>query len=525
MYGLVGHHIPYRTASNGNSLWRIVFELTWSELARGSVGCRSGSQLIAGTALELADAGADLRIHDGVADLDIVDFTGWLTNTGTPAASQFVGITDLSTQLDDGQQSFNSNDSGARWCVPSAPTPGAGNGSCTTPLAINEVMVNAFGSDDDNEFVELRGVPGAHLENARVRSTDADGVPTGLDISAVFGIRVPLDGLFVLADDTGGTTAVANADAVASLGNLPDGPGALQVIVGAGVNDAVGYGTLNVAVDTVDGFAIVETASTSFAEGSSIARDAVGTDNDDNASDFHLDPSPTPGVENDLVAVTITSVSPDDGLATATVSTTITGDEFVVGAVVLVNGVLAACTVTSATNIGCSFPSNGGTVELVDVSVTNPSVGAQTLVDGFTYTGVLSDPGAAFYCNVQSPPSTTTTVGVATEDIFGQIYIMGMTDTQGTPVAGIDCDLGYGPDGSDVTLVNFNWSAAAPNGGYDFGQNNDEHVSTLTVGATGTYDYAYRFSTDGGLNYYYCDTGAGSDDGYSAAAAGSLTVN
>lgn len=469
----------------------------------------------AGSANELSDTGSDLRLNDGATDIDIVDFTGWLTNTGTPTANQFAGMTDLSTQLDNTEQSVSAGTNGAFWCVRPASTPGVDNGACTAPLTINEAHVNPFGTDDDNEFIELRGLPGANLEHVQLISYDGSGVQTGINMSFAFGARVPLDGLFVLGDNTGGTTAVANADAEAVFGGLPDGPGAIEIRDGANVRDALGYGTPNT---------IFETAATGFAEGSSIARDAAGTDTDDNSADFHLDPSPTPGVENDTVNASVTSVSPDNGLATSPAMVTITGDELVVGATVTVGGDMATCTVTSATTIDCTFPANGGTVESVDVTVLNPGGDSGTGTDAFTYTGVLADTGVDFFCNVQSPPSTTTTTSVATEDIYGQIYVQGVTDTDSNPIAGISSDLGYGPDGSDVTLVNFAWTPAAPNGGYDFGQNNDEHVATLTVGAAGTYDYAYRFSLDGGLNYYYCDVN-GSDDGYSATNAGDLTVN
>lgn len=46
----------------------------------------------------------------------------------------------------------------------------------------------------------------------------------------------------------------------------------------------------------------------------------------------------------------------------------------------------------------------------------------------------------------------------------------------------------------------------------------------MLVAVAGTYDYAYRFSTDDGLNYYYyCDVN-GSDDGYSTVTTGDLVV-
>jgi hypothetical protein len=41
----------------------------------------------------------------------------------------------------------------------------------------------------------------------------------------------------------------------------------------------------------------------------------------------------------------------------------------------------------------------------------------------------------------------------------------------------------------------------------------------------GNYDFAYRFSADGGATWLFCDAGdAGSSDGYSTNNAGTLTV-
>jgi hypothetical protein len=77
------------------------------------------------------------------------------------------------------------------------------------------------------------------------------------------------------------------------------------------------------------------------------------------------------------------------------------------------------------------------------------------------------------------------------------------------------------------------FSTAGPNLGYTIGSPNfeaanDEHVGSFTApsAAGSPYDFAYRFSLDGGAHYVYCDTGiAGSSDGYSPANAGQLTVN
>ena len=202
----------------------------------------------------------------------------------------------------------------------------------------------------------------------------------------------------------------------------------------------------------------------------------------------------------------------------------VSGTDFDAAATVTVGGVAATCTVVTADTITCDFPDNAGTAAAVDVTVTNPGDVTDTLTGGFTYTGVLADPGASFFCNLQFPTTITTTAGVTTGQIFGQIFVAGQTDASNMAVPGLLGQVGYGADGSDPTAVNWDWTDMAANSGYDFSQNNDEQVGTLTVGSTGTYDYATRFSEDGGVSYTYCDTN-GSDDGYAPANAGDLTVN
>ena len=55
-------------------------------------------------------------------------------------------------------------------------------------------------------------------------------------------------------------------------------------------------------------------------------------------------------------------------------------------------------------------------------------------------------------------------------------------------------------------------------------------MGTITApSTTGSFDYAYRFSTDGGLSWVYVDLGEdcggeGTIDGYDAADAGDLEV-
>ncbi|HSL43523.1 MAG TPA: hypothetical protein VK897_08830 [Anaerolineales bacterium] len=96
-----------------------------------------------------------------------------------------------------------------------------------------------------------------------------------------------------------------------------------------------------------------------------------------------------------------------------------------------------------------------------------------------------------------------------------------MTSQPG-PSDGLRAQLGFGPDGSDpADNTAWTWVEAAFN---TDASNNDEFVASLLPEATGTFDYAYRYSTSNGRAWIYADLN-GIADGYSAAQAGNLTVN
>lgn len=135
------------------------------------------------------------------------------------------------------------------------------------------------------------------------------------------------------------------------------------------------------------------------------------------------------------------------------------------------------------------------------------------------------------FCRLQFPTTIDDAVG-ADVDAYGRVFIDGQTDLSGVndPNPSIVGYVGYGPDGSDPAIdATWVWTLAAPNGGYgpaspDYEANNDEYVATMTLPAAGTYDFAYRFSGDGGDTFTYCDAGNGSSDGYAAGDAGQLTT-
>ncbi len=134
------------------------------------------------------------------------------------------------------------------------------------------------------------------------------------------------------------------------------------------------------------------------------------------------------------------------------------------------------------------------------------------------------------FCRLQFPTTITTTEG-STVTVYGRVYAAGLTDqTTGNDLApNLIGAVGYGPDGSDPSMGGWTWTAAVPNAGWNGGAvgepNNDEYQASLVVpAASGSpYDFAYRFSGDGGNTWVYCDgDNAGSSNGYAIADAGQL---
>ena len=125
------------------------------------------------------------------------------------------------------------------------------------------------------------------------------------------------------------------------------------------------------------------------------------------------------------------------------------------------------------------------------------------------------------WANLQWPASINHTIGIMpTENIYGQVYIESVTSEPGaTP--GLWAQVGFGPDGSEpVGNSAWIWVDAVFN---TQSGNNDEFKGNLLPETTGTFDYAYRYSTNGGETWLYADLD-GTSNGYSVDQAGSLTV-
>ena len=138
------------------------------------------------------------------------------------------------------------------------------------------------------------------------------------------------------------------------------------------------------------------------------------------------------------------------------------------------------------------------------------------------------------WCRLQWPETIEAPEGAPTV-VFGRVYEVGVTDASpGTDVVPLlQAELAWGPVGSDPSEDDAGWSflPASPNPDWDDAAepDNDEYQASLAPPGVGAWDYAYRFSADGGLTWTWCDlaTGVdgedGSEDGYQPANAGSLT--
>ena len=103
--------------------------------------------------------------------------------------------------------------------------------------------------------------------------------------------------------------------------------------------------------------------------------------------------------------------------------------------------------------------------------------------------------------NLQWPPTINVNLGSPTDTIYGQVWTQGVTDSPGQG-AGILAQVGYGPDGTQPTGPGWNWFAMSYN--VDAG-NNDEYSGTFVPTQAGTFDYATRFSGDGGATWSVAD--------------------
>ncbi|HEY3312100.1 MAG TPA: alpha-amylase family glycosyl hydrolase [Anaerolineales bacterium] len=127
------------------------------------------------------------------------------------------------------------------------------------------------------------------------------------------------------------------------------------------------------------------------------------------------------------------------------------------------------------------------------------------------------------WANLQWPPTMDHTISAVTRtpDAYGQVYIGGSTNQPG-PTPGLTAQLGFGPQGSNPA-GNPAWTWVSASFNVDQG-NNDEFKASMLPEAVGSYDYVYRYSTNGGASWLYADLNGPVAGGSTPSAPGKLTV-
>ncbi len=163
----------------------------------------------------------------------------------------------------------------------------------TSKIVINEMYYDSPG-EDHGSFLELKGAAGSSLSGFSIQTQNGKG---NLTNSIKLEGSIPRSGYFVVAQDN----TVAGANQINEAANLVNKGGAVQLLNGSSIVDAVAYG--NVGKAKGEAQAAKDTPS-----GSSLARVPDGMDSDNNAADFKIS-KPSPGVANDS-SVPLSSVSP-----------------------------------------------------------------------------------------------------------------------------------------------------------------------------------------------------------------------
>lgn len=234
----------------------------------------------------------------------------------------------------------------------------------------------------------------------------------------------------------------------------------------------------------------------------------------------NADAGDTDAGDNGDTALSLESIYPVSGSSQGGEETSLYGTGFADGATVRFGADEAQTEFVSHTELDAVTP--GAEPGSVDVIVENPDGETATLEDGFEYLADDEDPLEIGWCNLQSPPSTTTVVGAETEPIFGRVYIEGCTDTDGD-CPEVDAELGWGAADADPSLepAGWEWLDAERNAQFD-DENDHEYQASITADEEGEFAYAYRFSVEDS-EWTYCDL-TGSDDGFDTGEMGELVV-
>jgi hypothetical protein len=142
------------------------------------------------------------------------------------------------------------------------------------------------------------------------------------------------------------------------------------------------------------------------------------------------------------------------------------------------------------------------------------------------------------WCTIQFPDTATLNTSNLTEEVYARVFVDGLTtansglpSTHADPHPELIGQLIWGPDATPyqdwtpiVTTANLGYTTTSP----DFSANNDEYTGVLDVGSISPpdlYNYAFRFSSDSGETWRYCDTDSTTNgDTFSVSDCGIVEV-
>jgi hypothetical protein len=497
-------------------------------------------------------SGDSITIGSASGVSDRVDFRQAATS-GSVGPSDFPLVLDLPTSLDSatsvGPNAAIANDSANAWCVQRflAQSPGHPNLDCTK-LLINELTYDWAQPGGPHQaaghqFVEIAGAAGASLNGARLVRVASTGAVTG-EVPISNG-RMPLKGLYVVADGAAGNTQVANADQVLGL-SLETSTAAIQLVRTATGStpmllDAFAHGGVPANLtDTTRGLlAVLGTPVRQVpvvAHPANYARNQDETTSRNDSLDFRYEPAPSPGAPNGAGGTfIITQITPSEAVNTASVTVVYHGTDFGDGLIpIFGTASIGGCSFIDANSLGCVVRSNAGQKPgLISPILLSPFQNDATaqMFNSFRWTGVANGGTQTStievgYCNLQYPISFSVAAGATTPLIYGRVYEAGLTDVNTGAPPGLFAEVGFGPVGFDPTRSNsWQWFGATFNQKYG---NNDEFQGSFTAPPSGAYWFTTRFSLDQGLDWTYCDIqGAGLNGGllpFDAWNLGTMTV-
>ena len=450
-------------------------------------------------------------------------------------------------------------------------------------VLLNEILYDGISTDEDS-FVELRGPVGTVLDGFSIVGLNGNGgaVYKTIPLNGIIGVN----GLWVIMREGAPTSWKALANVINDDVDFQNGPDSVQLRFGETIIDAVGYGEFtNDDTFLGEGNAAPD-AGSEHSIGRNITGDDTddnaadwfefwmptpGAENDNpNDDPVALLVCPQGGLVDEVLTFDATNSADDDGYIDFWDFDYGDGTDPVHGKKETVTHAFTApniytVTLTVIDNLGgkdtdtCEVTIAADSCLDVDCSTIPDPVCQGDVERTYTGAGVCQDgtcvyphddkncpagcengackddtsPYTIGWCRLQWPLEITNKDFGATEDVYGRVYVADLTNTTenaNDPSPWVKAQVGYGPDASaDPTADTWTWSDAAPYAGWDGDgddqKNNDEYSGTLVIPSPehSPYDYAFRFSADGGETWTLCDKD-GSDNGYAADQAGHLAI-